>query len=223
MYTVLEFQGIKFTSRSFQLEVALKQVLLVSNVPIFQSCVIRKPAAATPTATATATTAATAPLANDAMPMPDPEPPNLSQHAHDDDHDDNDDDDSPTQDEPENSPAQMHAVDSPANAITTMQPMQPMQPMQLQEINLDGLEELEHMHLKLKKPTEVYYNLYRIAKQKAKELKKNAIAAHLEAQQIKSAHMLDDSESDSDDSDASNNDSDNDHANDNVEVGKPKP
>ena len=40
MYTVLEFQGIKFTSRSFQFEVALKQVLLVSNVPMFQSCVI---------------------------------------------------------------------------------------------------------------------------------------------------------------------------------------
>jgi hypothetical protein len=70
---------------------------------------------------------------------------------------------------------------------------------QLQEINLDVLEELEHMHLKLKKPTEVYYNMYRNAKQKAKELKKNAIAAYLEAKQIKSAHMLEDS--DSDDSD----------------------
>jgi hypothetical protein len=46
MYTVLEFQGIKFTSRSFQFEVALKQVLLVSNVPMFQSCVIRKPSSA---------------------------------------------------------------------------------------------------------------------------------------------------------------------------------
>jgi hypothetical protein len=72
--------------------------------------------------------------------------------------------------------------------------------MQMQEVNLDVLEELEHMHLKLKKPTEVYYNLYRLAKQKAKELKKNAIAAHLEAKQIKSAHMLEDSDSDSDNS-----------------------
>ena len=77
--------------------------------------------------------------------------------------------------------------------------------MQMQEVNLDVLEELEHMHLKLKKPTEVYYNLYRIAKQKAKELKKTAIAAHLEAKQIKSAHMLEDS--DSDDSDDTDTDS----------------
>ena len=71
----------------------------------------------------------------------------------------------------------------------------------MQEVNVDVLEELEHMHIKLKKPTEVYYNMYRIAKQKAKELKKNAIAAYLEAKQIKSAHMLEDSESDSDDDD----------------------
>ena len=55
------------------------------------------------------------------------------------------------------------------------------------------------MHLKLKKPTEVYYKMYQNAKQKAKELKKSAIAAYLEAKQIKSTHMLEDSD-DSDDS-----------------------
>ncbi len=75
-------------------------------------------------------------------------------------------------------------------------------------MNLDVLEELEHMHLKLKKPTQVYYEMYRIAKQKAKELKKNAIAAYLEAKQIKSAHMLEDS------SDESDNDNDYDDDND---------
>ena len=40
--------------------------------------------------------------------------------------------------------------------------------------------------------------MYRTAKQRAKELKKNAIAAYLTAKQIKSIHMLEDSESDSD-------------------------
>lgn len=50
--------------------------------------------------------------------------------------------------------------------------------------------------------------MYRIAKQKAKELKKNAIAAYLEAKQIKSAHMLEDS------SDESDNDNDYDDDND---------
>jgi hypothetical protein len=81
---------------------------------------------------------------------------------------------------------------------------------QLQEISLDGLEEVEHMHIKLKKPTEVYYNMYRNAKQKAKELKKSAIAAYLEAKQIKSAHMLEDSDSDDNSDDNSDDDSYND-------------
>ena len=72
-----------------------------------------------------------------------------------------------------------------------------MQMQEMQEVNLDCLEELEQSHIKLKKPTEVYYNMYRIAKQKAKDFKKNAIAAYLEARQIKSAHMLEDNDSDS--------------------------
>jgi hypothetical protein len=40
--------------------------------------------------------------------------------------------------------------------------------------------------------------MYRLAKQKARELKKNALAAYLEAKQIKSAHMLEDSSDESD-------------------------
>ena len=48
-----------------------------------------------------------------------------------------------------------------------------------------------------------------MAKQKAKDLKKHAIAAYLEARQIKSAHMLEDNDSDSDS--AFNEDDDNDN------------
>jgi len=45
----------------------------------------------------------------------------------------------------------------------------------------------------------VYYEMYRTAKQKAKELKKNAIAAYLAAKHIKSVHMLEDSSDSNDD------------------------
>jgi len=197
MYTVLELQGIKFTSRSFQLEVALKQVLLVSNVPIFQSCVIRKPSAAASNPTAISSVAS-----SESHPQPE-EPANESQPEE------------PANESQPEEPANESQPEEPATESQTEEPVNESQTsnlnveptandsMQMQEVNLDVLEELEHMHLKLKKPTEVYYNLYRIAKQKAKELKKNAIAAHLEAKQIKSAHMLEDS--DSDDSDNSDN------------------
>ena len=42
MIPIIEFLGIKFTSRSFQIEIALKQVLIIPNKPLFQSCMIRK-------------------------------------------------------------------------------------------------------------------------------------------------------------------------------------
>lgn len=184
MYTVLEFLGIKFTSRSFQLEVALKQVLLVSNVPIFQSCVIRKPHVQEQRQEQTLAPVPEEPkhepVTEELVPVLVTEEPN---HV-------------PVKEEPVPEPEPNHNSDQEPNQMQTVA----NDSTQLQEVNLDVLEELEHMHLKLKKPTEVYYNLYRIAKQKAKELKKNAIAAHLEAKQIKSAHMLEDSDSDSDNS-----------------------
>jgi len=190
MYTVLEFQGIKFTARSYQLEVALKQVLLVSNVPIFQSCIIRKPHASAKdpnenenaihenAITAVPHQTESAPESEAAQ-----EPPEQEQQQE------------PLEPEPEQENSANELEPEPENSANELKPMEEDS---MQEVNLDVLEELEHMHLKLKKPTEVYYNMYRIAKQKAKELKKNAIAAYLEAKQIKSAHMLEDSDSDSD-------------------------
>jgi hypothetical protein len=51
----------------------------------------------------------------------------------------------------------------------------------------------------LKKPNEVYFELYREARTKAKQAKKAAIIAYLEAKNIKKTYMLDElNESDSD-------------------------
>ena len=72
----------------------------------------------------------------------------------------------------------------------------------LKEINdLDlSLENLEKMQLK--KPNQVYFELYKQARSKAKQAKKNAILAYLEAKNIKKKYMienLNDSDSDFDD------------------------
>ena len=42
LITVLEIQGIKFTSKSFQFEIIIRQALIMANKPVFQSCLIRK-------------------------------------------------------------------------------------------------------------------------------------------------------------------------------------
>jgi len=46
--------------------------------------------------------------------------------------------------------------------------------------------------ISLKKPNEVYYEIYKAAHQKAKHMKKVALEAYLEAQNIKTKYMLDD-------------------------------
>lgn len=57
----------------------------------------------------------------------------------------------------------------------------------------------------LKKPNQVYYEIYKQARKKAKQAKKDAIMAFLEAKNIKKTYMLEDlDESDSDTSDLDN-------------------
>ena len=39
--SILEFQGIKFTSRSFQIEIVLKQIMILDEEPTFDNCLIK--------------------------------------------------------------------------------------------------------------------------------------------------------------------------------------
>ena len=43
----------------------------------------------------------------------------------------------------------------------------------------------------LKKPQEVYYEIYRVAREKAKHMKQAALEAYLDARNIKTKYMLD--------------------------------
>ena len=69
----------------------------------------------------------------------------------------------------------------------------------LEEISLepDDLSE----SITLKKPNEVYYEIYRTARQKAKHMRQVAVEAYLEAKQIKSQYMLSDIDDSDDDVD----------------------
>jgi hypothetical protein len=39
--SILEIQGIKFTARNFQIEIDLKQVMILDNEPMFDNCLIK--------------------------------------------------------------------------------------------------------------------------------------------------------------------------------------
>jgi predicted RNase H-like nuclease (RuvC/YqgF family) len=79
----------------------------------------------------------------------------------------------------------------------------------LKEFNISFEPTMEP--ITLKKPNEVYYNLYKQARKKAKEAKKSAIIAYLEAKNIKKTYMLenlDDSDDDFDDTELEENEID---------------
>jgi hypothetical protein len=63
----------------------------------------------------------------------------------------------------------------------------------LEEVNLEHiLEDNNIERIKLKKPNEVYYDIYRSAREKAKNMRKLAIQAYLEAKEIKTKYILED-------------------------------
>lgn len=78
----------------------------------------------------------------------------------------------------------------------------PIETNEMQEV-VFNLEELpENEQITLKRRNEVYYEMYREARQKAKDARNLALASFLEAKNIKNKYMLDDIE-DSEDSDES--------------------
>ena len=68
--------------------------------------------------------------------------------------------------------------------------------IELKEIDLEVNDDEEPMSLK--KPNEVYYEIYKSARNKAKHMREVAIQAYLEAKEIKTRYQLSDVE-DSDD------------------------
>jgi hypothetical protein len=69
----------------------------------------------------------------------------------------------------------------------------------LTELDLTNTLENNLETMTLKKPNQVYYEIYKKARDKAKQLKKEAILAYLESKNIKKTYMLEDiDESDSD-------------------------
>ena len=89
---------------------------------------------------------------------------------------------------------------------------------ELVEVNLDIPQELDSSgfeKIKLQNANDVYYKMYKEAKEKAKLAKKIAVEAYLAAEEIKFTYNLVDNESDSDNSSESESESESDDDNEN--------
>ena len=197
MTSVIEIQGIRFTSRTFQIEIELKQVMIIHGDELFNSCLLSKEKRqdnsikptqlSDETLTANALTAnaltANALIANALTANSMSAPANILEEIKETFNDKTRDEYVPMDISEQ---ADDNEIDSCYDADV------------LQEISVgDVFDNAES--LTLKKPNQVYYDIYKAARKKAKTAKRDAIIAFLEAKNIKKAYMLEDiDDSDSD-------------------------
>ena len=243
--SILEIQGIKFTSRNFQIEIELKQAMMVSPDPFLDECFIKKPVKKQNTST---------PMTMP-MTMPIPMTINLDDNNDDDNNDDNDNGDNNIDDNNKNNNIKENVLNvndlddfikdtanelSNAIAINTDKKdleinanskmnhnntsvEEPNKTnsnenvfLEIEDLNFEETKDdsniLTEVDLSsslvnslesftLKKPNQVYYEIYKKARDKAKECKKIAMEAYLEAKNIKNTYMLDNIDDEDDDSD----------------------
>jgi hypothetical protein len=202
MITIIEFQGVRCSSKSFQIDIELKQIMILKPVDLFQRCIIKSKTDSTahdlgnvvPVILEASresleeikeSTNMVQEKMNESIVMVQEEtkePKNILQ-------------------EKMNESIVMSVVEEPTIMIKDEIDEMKIKIMDddVLEVNfdMDDLEESDTFHLKEK--TEVYYEMYREARRKAKLAKSLALSSFMEARRIKNLYMLDDvDESDSD-------------------------
>jgi hypothetical protein len=219
--SILEIQGIKFTSRNFQIEIELKQIMVLDDGLIFDNCLIKngkKPVENIPV------------FKEELKPLEDIKFDEIG-----------DNDESNTNENivfdlnnninleeitksqetiVENNLEELESFDIDMSETEQLRPEEKDENISLDleieelkediEENTDELREVNNLDIslennletmQLKKPNQVYFELYKEARNKAKIAKKNALLAYLEAKNIKKTYLienLNDSDSDID-------------------------
>jgi hypothetical protein len=196
--SILEIQGIKFTSRNFQIDIELKQVMVLDNEPIFESCLIRPKKNENSLEELSVLSSKHKNVNLSEAPLI--EAPLMNDHKN-------------------NAKQELFGIDAleePQDISQANVDKEELVAIEFEDLmedieetnNNDELKEVSNndLHLDkndlsitLKKPNEVYFELYKDARNKAKQAKKNAILAYLEAKNIKKTYMLENmNDSDSD-------------------------
>ena len=207
LISILEIQGIKFTSRNFQIEIEIKQIMTINDEPIFESCLIK-----------------TNNLKKDKQENIENDQENLKinlgintdinktleenkeQECLDIiENFDNNTSNNSTNNlnlENENICNEISSNNDEPNIDLEIEDLDILEindnkDLKEVDININDANNLETFTLK--KPNQVYFELYKEAREKAKIAKKAAIIAYLEAKNIKKTYMIDNLyESDSD-------------------------
>jgi len=140
--TILEILGIKFSQRYFQLEINIKQIMIMENAPMFENCLIKTK-----------------------------EEDIKSEESKDTEESNN-----------------LEEVDLEEVDLDSEKKEKIVNELDEFQINLDN--NVVGENIELKKPNEIYMELYNNALEKAKDAKKAAIDAYLVAKNIKDTYAL---------------------------------
>ena len=219
--SIIEIQGIKFTSRNFQIEIELKQVMVLNNNPIFNNCLIKtsyknkdernmsleKQSEVQSTKIEeiqqnknTIDEALETKITNYNLASDDILNNIIVGNINDNITNNNITNNSITNDNSINDNAKNENT-SLDFEIEDLDEKIDEPDENIKEVEIDINLENNLETFTLKKPNQVYFDLYKEARNKAKLAKKQAIIAYLEAKNIKKTYMienLDDSESDFD-------------------------
>jgi len=208
--TILEIQGIKCSARSFQIEIEMKQLLVLNKVDLFEKCILTKKTEIVKESLEKTEDEnlidnrdidITRSVENNTVVIE-----TVENESHDDNNNNNNN----------NTSQQMNDDSNNINNISFEKYEVDGEPEQkeeisknLQYINLEKTELIEEVDLNLekieqnepvflKKRNDVYYEMYREALRKAKLAKEMALSNYLEAKRIKNTYMLDELNDDSD-------------------------
>lgn len=232
--SILEIQGIKFTSRNFSIDIEMKQVMIIKGDPIFNNCVIKPNYYPSVKQEEREEPQKENKDIEEKEPMILPVEKNeqecvsLSTEEKKEDVDENNmevvdclgenniikendqknefEGDSDDKDNRENmtntDDKEISCVDKNKDDILfDVEELSGGEEEDLVEVVDFDSSSNDKDAITLKKPNQVYFDLYREAKKKAKEAKKSAVIAYLEAKNIKKTYMIDtlnDSDSDFD-------------------------
>jgi len=201
LLTILEIQGIKCSARSFQLEMEVKQMMVLKPSNLFEKCIIKSSAVSNIAPAENNEDALVKPEAfemenividtKDEEEIPNPDALGLNDIL------DNTESEN-ERFEPENEPLEpenkpLERENEPLEIESDLE--------SLAEFDLDVETVPEGETVQLKQRNDVYYEMYKQARRKSKTAKKMALSAYLEAKNIKNTYMLNDvldSDSDTD-------------------------
>ena len=227
--SILEIQGIKFTSRNFQIEIELKQVMVLNDEPIFKNCLIKTVKNMDDNIKKdkntleennnkfledTQVTPLTTSLKQNTLDTLDTlDIDNLDDKINNLDLDNNDLGNNNLGDNNDLDSIEHFDTNTINNTnnnskstglgleinFEDLENIPEENPNELSEFNIDIDLENNLESIQLKKPNQVYFELYKEARNKAKLAKRNAILAYLEAKNIKKTYMIENiNDSDSD-------------------------